>query len=207
MAAGEELPLPILFLKIESNKTMKSIKSLLCGAALALAVIAPSFAASVDTSGIGINAPKGLDDPRYISRTWLQTNNWPAGPLTNGNQIILTNVVIAVEPDQGIFLSFTAGTQSGTAVQTNALVLYGDVSGDGGRTYTTLRPISQAFTITVSNAPYVPVFFIPYTNCAAAQLFRFTAISNIAAAGALNHQKFWLTNVVLGTRWPAQWGR
>jgi hypothetical protein len=128
--------------------------------------------------------------------------------VTNGAQIILTNVYVFTETDQGIGFSLTLAQQlSGATTTSNANVLYGDLSYDGGRTFTTTRPLSFSVTPAGSNAVWRAPFYIPYTNFAGAQIVRFTALSNTVPAGALNHSKTFLSNIVVGAREPAQWGR
>lgn len=184
---------------------MKKLKNLI-GAVVLLAAASLSFAASFDTAKL--SGPKGLDDPPYISLTYPQTNNWPAGPITNGAQFIFTNVLISVYPDQGVGVMLSLAQQlSGAVLTTNVGTLYGDLSYDGGRTYTTTRPVSATVTPAGTNALNRIPIFIPYTNMAGAQILRITAYSNTVPAGALNHSKTFITNVVVGTRKPAQWGR
>lgn len=168
---------------------------------LLLSLVAPSaHAAAIDTSGIGLNVPQKSDPPPTISQTWVQTNNWPATAITNGQEIILTNVIIAVERDQAIGMTFTLGAQGTTTPSGSNVVAYGNVSYDGGRTWTTTRPISATVTGLGTNAPFRPAIFIPYTNTAGGQLVQFTSLSNPVPAGAANHVKLWLTNATLMTK-------
>jgi len=185
---------------------MKTLKKILVVAISLAALIVPTANAATYTDGISLPGVQGLDNPPYISRTWKATTDFTASA-TNGAQILLTNVVVSIMPDQAVALTILYAHQGGFGA-TNALVAYVDLSFDGGRNWTRPTPSTLIFSNApgVSNAPFQPVFYMPYTNLAGAQLVRVTKLSNSVTAGTALVTLF-PTNVTLATRKPAFWGR
>lgn len=187
---------------------MKKILSLV--ALAVLAVLGMGAAATYVETG-SISYPSKLDAPaNYHSYSFYPTNasgsySWLPAAATNSGQILLTNVVIPIERDQAIGVTFTVGEYGGlyTPSGSNNIAVYGNVSYDGGRTFTTTRPISGTFTYSGSNVAFRPTFFIPYTNLAGGQLFQLSTFSNSAPAGGSNHVFLVASNVTLTTRIPS----
>ena len=172
------------------------MKKIICLLAL-LGLALPSHAVTVSyTDGVSLPFPFKLDyPPGIVSILTTQTNAWPAGGVTNAGQIILTNVVIPVERGEAVAVVITIGANGTNAAPSAAL--YGDLSFDGGRTYTTTRPLSGTFSPS-TNGPARHNFYFGYTNLAGAQLFRVTALSNSTASGLSGNLT--LTNITLSTR-------
>jgi hypothetical protein len=171
------------------------LNQILTSISLAFSLGVSSVLAS-DPSGIALPGPAGITADFFYLRKAGPAQGVPV-MVTNAAQVILTNVVVEIQRDQPVLIEIYGASAAGAG--SNNIVAYGDVSNDGGVTYTTTRPYSSTITpVPVSAGSRLP-FYVPFTNMLGGTHFRLTAVSNtIPAASAA--AAYFITNVTATTR-------